>query len=214
MEIDVKTSERWFGPLGAAELSEIERLGMEEGDCELIADLGETWAVFRQGAPEVAMPMLASAIAVGGKTVGPIAAVQRREAARRLKMLEGKGLHPDAVRQFEVEGLVNYSDRISFGHGAAGGLFWIDESNFAARIMSLEKSEGFIVYHATHEHTNFGELLDLFHVSKDVEEWGIDREDIEGGYSLVYAVNLDDDSCSEYGSIGFSVSGGGLVRTA
>lgn len=214
MEIDVKTAEIWLGPLDAAELSELERLGMEEDDCELIADCEETWAVFRQGVPDEAMPTLACAIAAGDKTVGPISAVQRKEAARRLKMLEGKGLHPDVVRQFETEGLVNYSDRISFGHGAAGGLFWIDESNFAARIKDLEESEGFFVYHATHEHTDFGELLDLFHVSKDIEEWHTDRKDIEEGYSFVYVVNLDDDICSEYGSIGFAVSGGGLVRTA
>lgn len=214
MEIDVKTAEIWYGPLDAAESSELERLGMEEGDCELIAICGEAWAVFRQGVPDAAMPTLACAIAAGGKTVGPIAAVQRQEALRRLKMLESKGLLPEAVRQFEIEGLVNYSDRISFGHGAAGGLFWIDESNFTACIKDLEESEGFLVYHATHEHTDFGELLDLFHVSKDTQEWGIDRDDIEEGYSLAYVANLDDDACSEYGSIGFAVSGGGLVRTA
>lgn len=129
-------------------------------------------------------------------------------------MLEGKGLHPEAVRQFEAEGLVSYSERISFGYGAAGGLYWVDESNFAPRVRDLEESEGFLVYHATHEHTDFGELLDLLHVSKNVEEWGMDREDIEQGYTSAYVINLDDDLCSEYGSIGFAVSGGGLVRTA
>ena len=42
----------------------------------------------------------------------------------------------------------------------------------------------------------------------------MDREDIEQGRSLAYVLNLDDALCSEYGSIGLAVSGGGLVRTA
>lgn len=214
MEIDVKNDEIWLGPLDGKESAELARLEMDADDCELIVVGEDAWAVFRRGVPDKAMATLACAIAAGEKTVGPIAAVQRREAIRRLKMLERKGLHPDVARQFEDESLVNYSERISFGHGAAGGLYWIDESNFAARIRSLEESEGFLVYHATHEHTDFGELLDLFHVSRNVEEWAADREDIEQGYSLAYGLNLSDDACSEYGSIGFAVSGGGLVRTA
>lgn len=214
MKADVKTDEIWLGPLSGAESAELAHLEMEEGGCELIADCEETWAVFRQGVPDEAMATVACAIAAGDKAVGPISVVQRKEAARRLKMLERKGLHPDVVRQFEDEGLVSYSERISFGRGAAGGLFWIAETSFAACIRSLEDSEGFLVYHATHERTDFGELLDLFHVSKFVEEWGMDREDIEQGHSLAYVLNLDDALCSEYGSIGFAVSGGGLVRTA
>lgn len=213
MEIDVKTDEIWLGPLNGRESAELARLGMEEGSYELIADGKENWAVFRRGVPDEAMATLACAIAAGDKTVGPIAAVQRREAARRLKMLARKGLHPDVVRQFEDEGLVDYSERISFGGGAAGGLYWVDESNFAARIKNVEESEGILVYHATHEHTGFGELLDLFYVSKDVEEWSADHEDLEQGYTFAYVLNLDDDLCSEYGSIGFRVSGGGLIRT-
>ena len=181
MGIDVKTDEIWLGPLSGAESAELAHLEMEEDDCELIVTGEEAWAVFRRGIPDNAMATVACAIAAGDKTVGPITSVQRREAARRLKMLERKGLHPDIDRQFEDEGLVSYSERISFGHGAAGGLFWIAETSFAARIRSLEDSEGFLVYHATHEHTDFGELLDLFHVSKFVEEWGMDREDIEQG---------------------------------
>lgn len=59
-----------------------------------------------------------------------------------------------------------------------------------------------------------GNVLDLFYVSEYEEEWSLERDDLKDGYSLVYAINLDADWCSEYGSIGFGVCGGGLVRSA
>lgn len=40
----------------------------------------------------------------------------------------------------------------------------------------------------------------------------MDREDIKDGYVFIYCKNLDDDICSEFGSICYKSVNGGLVR--
>ena len=51
-------------------------------------------------------------------------------------------------------------------------------------------------------------------VSQYEEEWKDDRSDLKDGYALAYVKNMDDDTCSEFGSIGIKEQFGGLVRTA
>ena len=149
-------------------------------------------------------------------------AAQHGEAIARLKVLERRGLHGNVRRDFERDGRLNYSERIPMGFGAVGSLYWMDGPSaescqgrrFADVVREFEERTGALVYHATHELLRFGEILDLFYVSKFPEEWERDLLDLEEGYAFVDAVNLSDDAMSDLGTIGFSVSGGGLVRTA
>jgi len=140
---------------------------------------------------------------------------QRREAEARLRILEDKGLMPEVLRDFE-QGTLNYSERLALpGFGTCGILYWVDGNpEFEKAIREVEERYGVVAYHATHETFGFGEVLDIFCVSRDADEWEQDRADLEEGYSLVYSANLDCDWCSEFGTISFAARGGGLVHGA
>lgn len=128
---------------------------------------------------------------------------QKQEAIERMKMLK---LHQNVIREFEKEGIVNLSEN-------GGFLFWLD-SDQQAIVNEIESEYDILVYHVIRSFTEFGELYALLYVSKDEEEWEYDREDIKHGIALAYVKNMDDDSCSEFGSIGIKPQFGGLVRTA
>lgn len=140
---------------------------------------------------------------------------QREEAIARLRILEKKGLMPEVRRDFE-QGKINFSERLSIpGLGTNGILYWLSENPELEKIVrDVEERFGVVAYHATRETFEFGTVLDIFCVSKNEEEWNQDRADLEEGYSFVYSANLDCDWYSEFGTIFFSIKGGGLVRGA
>lgn len=72
--------------------------------------------------------------------------------------------------------------------------------------------EDCLVYHMIHNKFEFGECYSILYVSSDKEEWQQDKEDIEDGYVFAYVENIDDDWCSEFGSIAIKPSIGGLMR--
>ena len=140
---------------------------------------------------------------------------QRQEAITRLRILEEQGLMLEVRRDFE-QGRLNYSERMTLGDGSeAGILYWLDQSPELEQVVrDFEERTGALAYHATHATFPFGEVLDVFCVSKYEDEWDADREDLADGYSLVFAKNLTVDWLSELGTIGFAVRAGGLVRNA
>lgn len=141
---------------------------------------------------------------------------QRQEAIARLRILEKEGLMPQIRKDFEA-GKLYFSERQTIpGLGLNGILYSVHENpEFEKVIRTFESQTGGLAYHATHEAFEFGRILDIYYVSKDVDEWETDRADLEQGYSFVYSVNLDIEWCSEYGSVGIAVSpSGGLVRNA
>ena len=69
-----------------------------------------------------------------------------------------------------------------------------------------------LVYHMIHNKFEFGECYSILYVSSDKEEWQQDKEDIEDGYVFAYVENVDDDWCSEFGSIAIKSQFGGLMR--
>ena len=139
---------------------------------------------------------------------------QREEAIRRLEYLQGKGLEEAPVREFKADGTVNYSERAKFGNALIGILYWVrNEARFAEAIRKFEEENDAIVFHATHEHTNFGELLDLFFVSAEQEEWEMEFDDLRSGYAFCHVLNLSDPMLSEFGTIGYECALGGLIRT-
>ena len=147
---------------------------------------------------------------------------QFEEACKRLGILQDMGLHENVLSDFQHSDLVNYSEYSKLGPYSIGVLYWVTNDSaksksgkkFEQVIREFEEKYDVLVYHATHEHTNIGELLDLFYVSDSKDEWPLDYDDLANGFASVYAFNFDDPLCSEFGTIGFSVSGGGIVRTA
>lgn len=139
---------------------------------------------------------------------------QRREARARLEGLVDMGLHESVLADFD-EGRVHYSERSTFGALTFGALFWVSGDDAVAEaVREFEAKNDAVVYHATHEWTSFGELLDLYYVSRDEDEWGIDHKELRSGTPLCYVVNLTEPCCSEFGYVEISVSGGGLLRVA
>ena len=140
--------------------------------------------------------------------------MMREEAIARLRILEEKGLHPNVLREFEADGTVNYSERVSLGGAAVGVLYWLDtEDKWVSKVKEFEERNNALVYHATVERfLEIGQMLDLFYVSAYEEEWEQDRADLEDGYALCYVAALDSPDCSEFGGIAFKVAAGGLVR--
>lgn len=128
---------------------------------------------------------------------------QKIEAIARMKMLK---LHTNAINEFDKEDILNLSEN-------DGILFWLDEKQMKL-VKSFELKHNAVVYHVIHNYTEFGELLSFLYVSKNKDEWGYDRDDIKHGYVVAYVLNLDDDCCSEFGSIGIKSQFGGLVRIA
>ena len=130
-------------------------------------------------------------------------AKQRTEALKRMELLK---LHENVIDDFKEINLLNQSE-----HG--GILYWV-EGEMEKKIREWEEKTGNLVYHVIHDYTEFGELLSLLYVSAYEDEWEMERADLVDGYPLAYVMNLTDDWCSEYGSIGIRPQWGGVVRTA
>ncbi len=128
---------------------------------------------------------------------------QKLEAIERMKLLN---IYPNTMKEFEKEGIVNLSEN-------GGFLFWLD-SEQQAIVNEFEAEYDALVYHVIHSFTEFGELYSLLYVSKHEDEWKDDKDDLKAGYPIAYVKNVDDDFCSEFGSIGIKQQFGGLVRTA
>lgn len=101
-----------------------------------------------------------------------------------------------------------------------GALFWVDnDPEWDSIVKKVEEENNILVYHITHENTEFGEMLTMLYVSSHEEEWEMDFEDLcdtyEGShYVYAYVYNLTDPQLSEFGRVGIKEAGGGLIRTA
>lgn len=129
---------------------------------------------------------------------------QREEAIKRLKLLENKGLHENVLKEFKEESLIYKSEK-------TGILYWLNEEE-KDLVDVWEKETGNLVYHIIKSYTGFGDMLSIFYISKYIEEWELDIEDLNSNYALTYVKNLDDDYLSEYGTIAFDTRIGGLIR--
>lgn len=123
------------------------------------------------------------------------------EAIKRMKLLK---LDKQCIEAFK-KGKVWESE----GFGA---LYEVnDEEQFIIDKFEAHH-EGCLVYHMIHNKFEFGECYSILYVSPDKEEWQQDKDDIEDGYVFAYVENIDDDFCSEFGSIAIKPQFGGLMR--
>lgn len=79
-------------------------------------------------------------------------------------------------------------------------------------IKEFEETTGGLVYHMIHNVFEFGECYTILYVSTDKDEWIMDKEDLKEGYAFTYVKNIDDDTCSEFGSVAIKSNIGGLIR--
>ena len=84
-----------------------------------------------------------------------------------------------------------------------------------AKIKEFEEKYNALVYAVTHEYTNFGDCYDILYIPDYEKEW--DEMLYPQGnmfYAYAYVWNVDDDFCSEFGTIGIRSFGGGIKRVA
>ena len=123
------------------------------------------------------------------------------EAIERMKLLK---LDKQCIEAF-TKGKVWESE----GYGA---LYEVnDEEQFIIDKFEAHHKDC-LVYHMIHNKFEFGECYSILYVSPDKAEWQQDKEDIEDGYVFAYVENVDDDFCSEFGSIAIKPQFGGLMR--
>lgn len=149
---------------------------------------------------------------------------QREEAIRRLEILESKGMIEVAKQLFTQKNTIPVFERTVIAKDYVfGTIFSLEEVNefpeyqeydLRKKISEFEEKYNSVVYLATTEKTEFGLLLDLFYVSQYEEEWSMDYDAFRNDMQCVYVINLTDSFCSEFGSIGFEVKTGGVLRTA
>lgn len=129
---------------------------------------------------------------------------KKAEAIRRMKML---GIFPETIKQFEA-GYVSRSEP------PFGAYYWVDGEELEA-LRKFEEEHDCLVYTVVRSYTSIGLMDSYLFVGDDVEEWELDRDDLENGYAFTYTVNHDAPDCSEYGTIGIKLAAAaGLVRTA
>lgn len=77
-------------------------------------------------------------------------------------------------------------------------------------IEEFEMKSDVKVYLVQLTHFDFGDCYSFFYVSNDIDEWAQDWEDLKENIAFVRAYT---DGQSEYGTIGFKKSMGGITRT-
>lgn len=128
---------------------------------------------------------------------------KRAEAVKRMNMLK---MCPEAIRQFEQDGLVIISEP------PIGALFWLDDED-KKRVAEFEKEHNALVYTIIRSYTSLGKMDSFLYVSDYEEEWEEDIEDLKQGQVFAYVYNHDMPDCSEFGTIGIELTvGAGLKR--
>ena len=129
-----------------------------------------------------------------------------KEAVKRMNII---GIIPQTIKEFEEKGIINKS---TYG----GILFWLDEEEKKI-VEQFEKEHNCLVYHAikcSYRMGGTGDIMkcfDLLYVSKDEEEWELDKADMKDNYMYVYSIT---NFCEEFGGITYKSLNGGVARTA
>lgn len=135
---------------------------------------------------------------------------QKEEALKRMKALN---LMPQVIEDFKKNDKIYYSERQNRIFNAV--LYWIDnDEKYVEIVKKFESKTKSLVYHCQLTHLEFGDCLSLLFVSANEEDWPTENELLKQGVAFAWVENLDDEWCSEMGSIGIKPSMGGVVRTA
>lgn len=143
---------------------------------------------------------------------------QCNEAIKRLELLHSRGLLNEVLRAFKESGDIYIFERQNYFLKAVSYSLNLNSSKdeykqLKEKISEIEKEYECMVYLVQKSHTEFGVLYALFCVSKHKNEWDMDMQDLENNCSLCYVWNSTDDFLSEFGTIGFDYSMGGIYRT-
>lgn len=135
------------------------------------------------------------------------------EVNRRFEILREKyDILQEIPDAFFKSGVIMKSETSRmFGHNFYGVLFELNDTE-KKLIERFESEYHSMVYHVIKNETEIGTLYSLLYVSKYIDEWEMDREDLIEGCPLIYCINTSDEFCSEFGTIAIKGSNGGLRR--
>ena len=126
---------------------------------------------------------------------------------KAIERMEDFGLYKPYINSFVKR------DEIFLTEPTGGVYEFTSNTELYKRIKEFEEEYNALVYHVIHTFTDFGELYNFLYVSDYKDEWYMDDYDAKHGQSYAYVWNVDDELCSESGTIGVKNKFGGLVRT-
>ena len=136
-----------------------------------------------------------------------------QEAVKRIAILTGNGLDSDVMDVFPnkiacfVRTKANASVMMPVEHASL-----VCGRDLPSELKGFENANSAVAYLTTLTQTDFGTIFDIFYVSDYEEEWEDDRNNLERGCACNYALNLEDDICSEFGWETFAINEGNLIR--
>lgn len=131
----------------------------------------------------------------------------KTEALSRMRSLR---LMKQVMDEFDESGTLYYSERIN--RVFDGILYYVNNNPEYAEAVEHVREMGMLPYHAQLTNTTFGRLFTVLYVSNCEDEWEYDRNDIKEGYAMAYVANLDDPTCSEFGTVAIAPKNGGITR--
>ena len=137
--------------------------------------------------------------------------LQKDEVIKRLKIIEKEyNLHKNVLKEFKEDETIYYSE--DRGGVFSGILYWLrNKEEYIEIVKNIEEKEDIFVYHCILKHTIDGDVLTMLYVSKYIDEWEIDRNDLTTGNILVYVYNMSDVQNAEFGYVDITGVNGGLT---
>ena len=131
---------------------------------------------------------------------------QKKEKA--IELLKKLNIYKPYIDGFRKDDQVCFFERY-------GGYWAYQEPELHKKMTELEKEYACTVYAITHEFAEFGECYSFLLVTDYKEEWTrLIQSHGNKHYAFAYVWNKDDDSCSEFGTIGVQSFAGGIARFA
>ena len=129
--------------------------------------------------------------------------IKKEKAIELMKKLD---IYKPYIKGFKNEDTVCYFENY-------GGYWAYQEPGLIEKVKELEEKHNCLVYAITHEYTAIGEMYSFLIVTDYDEEWDTLLEKYGNQYyGFAYVWNVDDDMCSEFGTIALSSFGGGIRR--
>lgn len=137
--------------------------------------------------------------------------LQKEEVIKRLEIIEKEyNLHKNVLKEFKEDETVYYSE--DRGGVFSGILYWLrNKEEYIEIVKNIEEKEDIYVYHCILKHTTDGDVLTMLYVSKHLDEWNLDRNDLLTGNILVYVYNISDEQNAEFGYVDITGVNGGLT---
>ncbi len=131
---------------------------------------------------------------------------QKKEKA--IELLKKLNIYKPYIDGFRKDDQVCFFERY-------GGYWAYQDPELQKKMTELEKEYACTVYAITHEFAEFGECYSFLLVTDYKEEWTrLIQSHGNKHYAFAYVWNKDDDSCSEFGTIGVQSFAGGIARFA